>query len=127
MTTRTRFLLGAAAMYAAASQRVYAAQSQRLRVNLRCTKRPDAITLRQSAAHGVTVRIDYVDGQYPSQTFHFAVNGGSEDAVCAIPVQLRRERTIGAHCEGFAIVDERCDSIHFTWNPKTHRAEWWRL
>ena len=70
----------------------------------------------------VSVRIRFANPARPPQQFHFGVDSGREDAVCRVPVQLRREPP-----HGFQVVDGVCDSLHFVWNARTKRVEWWRL
>jgi hypothetical protein len=81
----------------------------------------DKVVLTQ-APEAITVTVTYAGAKRKAQTFQFGVDSGREDAVCGLPVELQRE---GAH--GFMVVDHRCDSLHFAFDRKTQRVEWWRL
>lgn len=98
-----------------------AAAPQTLTVDLTGTGRADTVVMTQ-ASKQITVTVRYADSARKPQTFQFGVDPDREDAVCGLPVELKRD---GAH--GFVVVDNRCDSLHFSWNHKTHQVEWWRL
>ena len=110
-----RSLVLAAALLAAA------VPAQTLHVDITGGGRADTVALTQTSAK-IVVTVTYADPSLKSQTFTFGVDPGREDAVCGLPVELLRE---GAH--GFVVIDKLCDSLHFSWNRKTHRVEWWRL
>lgn len=80
----------------------------------------DTVSLSQTKTF-VTVRVRFGDSSKKPETFFFPVDAGNEDAVCRIPVVLRKTKA------GFDLVDEACDSIHFFYNRKTERMNYWRL
>jgi len=111
-------------------------------VDLDGDRKPDTVLLRQGA-NSVVVLVRFGDRSKKEEQFRFTVDPGREDAVCKLPVRLRIEpldydltAALGESLpgfvrskshNGFAIVDEACDSIHFFWNHRTKRLEWWRL
>jgi hypothetical protein len=97
------------------------AQPQTLVIDLDADHHPDTVVLTQTQKQ-IEVTVTYGNPQYPSEIFRFPVNPGLEDAVCAVPVYLRREK---AH--GFVVADNRCDSLHFFFNHKTNKMQYWRL
>jgi hypothetical protein len=117
-----------AAVFAALlSSRGFAAQV--LHLDLVADGRLDTVTLTQGGG-AVTLRVDFANRVHRSQTFRFTVDSGREDAVCALPVHLEKERLSAAPMRGelgFAIVDERCDSLHFYWDRNQDKLTWWRL
>lgn len=82
--------------------------------------RPDTVSLIQER-NAAVVLVRFAARRHSAQRFRFVVDPGREDAICKLPAQLRAEP------RGFALVDGACDSIHFRWDPKTHRIVWWRL
>jgi len=118
------------------------APPQTLRVDLDADHHLDTVLLTQTRKQ-IEVKVTYVNRSMPPADFHFAVDPHREDAVCAVPVHLKREtldydlsQALGApvkgfvrsaHLYGFAVVDETCDSLHFYWNHATHRVQYWRL
>jgi hypothetical protein len=97
------------------------AQPQTLVVDLDADHHLDTVVLTQTQKQ-IEVTVTYGDPQYPTETFRFPVNSGLQDAVCAVPVVLKREK---AH--GFIISDGKCDSLHFFFNHKTNKIQYWRL
>lgn len=96
---------------------------QTLVVDLDADHHPDTVVLTQTQAPPqIEITVTYGNPHWRPERFIFTVDPGREDAVCTLPVSLRRE---GAH--DFIVVDNRCDSLHFRWNPKTRHLEWWRL
>lgn len=103
--------------------------------------RPDSIRLVQQRA-GVMVFVRYGDPRRAPQQFYFPADSSREDAVCSPAARLRVEsqdydpaQALGAPvrgfvrsktAKGFQLVDGLCDSIHFFWNHKTQRLDWWR-
>ncbi|HTX60624.1 MAG TPA: hypothetical protein VMH02_13220 [Verrucomicrobiae bacterium] len=132
------FALGAPAFVGAAQT---ALASTTLNLDLDGDGVPDRVTLTQGNGEAI-VRVAFAARSHPAQRFSFPVDPGREDAVCALPVRLRAESldydpapALGAALEGFvrsktahgfALVDERCDAIHFYWNHRTRRLAWWR-
>ena len=81
--------------------------------------RPDTIAVVQGK-RGATVTVRFADPRHKMQRFSFPADPSREDAICSLPDRLQAEG------KGFALVDGRCDSIHFFWNEKTHRLDWRR-
>jgi len=96
------------------------APAQVLKLDLDADHRLDTVVLHQTPTQ-ITITVRYGNPARKPDVFHFAVDANREDAVCATPVHLERET------HGFAVVDERCDSLHFYWDRKTHRTLYWRL
>jgi hypothetical protein len=104
--------------------------------------KPDAIALDQTTA-SVTLRVQFADRAHRPQRFTFAVDAGREDAICRVPVRLQLESlnydlaaAVGepvpgfvrsGRATGFRLADGVCDAIHFFWNHRTNRLQWWRL
>ena len=85
--------------------------------------RADKIFLTQG--HGAaTIRVEFASPAHKTQIFRFVVDPDREDAICALPVHLEVESI--KNVKGFALVDERCDSIHFFWNRSLRLLDWWR-
>ena len=82
--------------------------------------RPDTVHLVREK-NAVTVIAGFGDPRRKPQRFHFVADSGGEDAICSPNARLQIEG------KGFALVDGLCDSIHFFWNHKTRRLDWWRL
>jgi hypothetical protein len=82
--------------------------------------RSDAVDLVERK-HDVIVLIHFGNPRRKPERFLFAVDSWREDGICRLPARLRPERS------GFALIDGACDAIHFVWNRKTQRVEWWRL
>jgi hypothetical protein len=97
------------------------AQSQTLVLDLDADHQLDRVVLTQTQKR-VEVTVTYGNKSYPSETFHFPVNPDLEDAVCAVPVELKRE---GEH--GFVVTDNTCDSLHFRFDRKMNKMRYWRL
>jgi hypothetical protein len=97
---------------------------QRLAVDVEGTGKPDTVVVYEGTV-SVTVRVRFADPARAPQTFRFAVDPGREDAVCRLPVRLSAESTPRSG-RGFALVDGACDAIHFEWDRRTRRVEWWR-
>lgn len=89
-----------------------------------CDGRTDTVLLQQGAGK-VIVDARFADPNHHPQRFVFAVDSAREDAVCRLPVHLVVEGS--GKCKGFAVVDEACDSLHFYWDRRSKRLEWWRL
>ena len=115
--------------------------STRLRLDVDGDGRPDSIRLvRQNA--GVSVVVRYGDPRRTSQRWYFPADAQREDAVCSPAARLQVEsqdydpsQALGEPLPGFVrsktrkafrLVDRLCDSIHFFWNHKTKRLDWWR-
>jgi hypothetical protein len=92
-----------------------------LLLDLTGTGHTDTVVLTQTQKQ-IEVTVRYGDRRRPTETFRFPVDTGLEDAVCAVPVYLKREKT-----HGFVIADNTCDSLHFSFNHKTNRMQYWRL
>ena len=89
--------------------------------------KPDTVRLSQTSS-SVTVRITYGGAARSPQEFHFSVDSGAEDGLCRLPAHLAAESTNRSKThEGFALVDEACDSFHFYWDASAKRVYWWRL
>ena len=104
--------------------------------------RPDSIRLEQQRA-GVALAVRYGDPRRAPQRFYFPADSGREDAICSPLARLQVESqdydpsiALGEPLPGFRrsktrkafrLVDGLCDSIHFFWNYKTQRLDWWRL
>ncbi|HTV91521.1 MAG TPA: hypothetical protein VMG98_02265 [Verrucomicrobiae bacterium] len=97
------------------------AQPQTLAIDLDADHRLDTVALKQTPRQ-IEVTVRFGDPSRAPEIFRFAVDPNREDAVCAVPVYLKRE---AAH--GFMVVDNTCDSLHFFWNHATHRIQYWRL
>ena len=91
-----------------------------LSIDLDGDGRPDAVVLSQGH-DAITVSIRFADSRRKPQQFRFLVDPQREDAICRLPARLRIEP------HGFQVVDGACDSLHFFWNAKAQRVEWWRL
>jgi hypothetical protein len=96
------------------------AGATRLSLDLDGDGRPDTVVLSQGN-NAITVTIHFGDPRRKPEQFHFRVDSFREDAVCRLPVVLRVEP------HGFQVVDGACDSLHFYWDAKKQRVEWWRL
>lgn len=90
----------------------------------------------------VSVRVVFGEVKRRPAQFRFEASRSSQEAVCTTPVHVepesldhdpskegvgelpgfRRSKT----CSAFALVDGECDSIHFYWNHKARRLQWWR-
>lgn len=79
------------------------------------------VLLFQSPRRGVDVLVRFAGSSHSPERFHFPVDGGLQDAVCRLPVELHAESR-----ESFTVADGACDSIHFSWNRLTRRIDWWR-
>ena len=117
------------------------AQPQKLVVDLDADHRPDTVALTHTSKQ-IEVTVTYGDRQWKPQSFRFAVDPNRHDAVCTLPVYLKREaldydiaQAVGSpvegfvrspHLYGFVVMDNMCDSLHFYWNHATHRVEYWR-
>ena len=115
---------------------------QTLIVDLDADHHPDTVVLTQ-APQQLQIVVTYGDPRWKPESFIFTVDPNREDAVCALPVSLQREtlgydltKAVGqhvdgfvrsAHLYGFAVIDNRCDSLHFFYNHKTKHMQWWRL
>lgn len=115
--------------------------STALRLDLDGDGRPDSIRLLLHKT-GVTVVVRYADRRRAAQRFDFVADSGREDAVCSPVARLQVESqnydpaaALGEPLPGFVrsktaksfrLVDGLCDSIHFFWNHKTQRLDWWR-
>lgn len=118
------------------------APSSRLSIDLEGDGELDTVLLFQGHG-GITVVVRFAVASRTPERFHFVVDPVREDAVCRLPAQLEvesldydlaaaiGEKVVGfvrsKTSKGFEIVDGACDSIHFFWNHKTKRLEWWRL
>jgi hypothetical protein len=113
--------------------------SSRVVLDLAGDGRLETVTLTEQK-HAAVVSITYRDRHAP-QRFTFVTDSSREDAICALPAVLRVEsqdwdptQAVGhvdgfvrsKSAQGFALVDGTCDSIHFYWNHRTHRVDWWR-
>jgi hypothetical protein len=97
------------------------AQPQTLVVDLDADHHLDTVVLTQTQKQ-IEITVSYADPRFPREVFRFVVDPNREDAVCAVPVYLKRE---SAH--GFVVKDNTCDSLHFSFNRKKNRLEYWRL
>lgn len=118
------------------------AQPQTLAVDLDADHHLDTVVLTQTQKQ-IEVSVTYGNPTYPSEIFRFPVNPGLEDAVCAVPVVLQREaldydltKAVGHKVDGFVrsknlygfvVMDKKCDSLHFFFNHKTNKMQYWRL
>jgi len=121
---------------------VAALAQQTLVVDLDADHHLDTVVLNQTRKQ-IEITVTYGNPKYPSEIFRFPVDPGLEDAVCAVPVTLKREpldydltKAVGyrvdgfvrsPHLYGFAVLDGKCDSLHFFFNHKTNRMQYWRL
>jgi len=112
-----------------------------LRVDADCDGKPDQVFLSQDD-RAASVRVVFGEVKRRPAQFRFEASRSSQDAVCTMPVHVesesldydpskegvgelpgfRRSKT----CSAFALVDGECDSIHFYWNHKARRLQWWR-
>jgi len=97
------------------------AQPQRLVLDLDADHHLDTVVLTQTRKE-IEVTVTFGDPHYPSEIFRFPVDPNREDAVCAVPVYLKRE---SAH--GFLVADNTCDSLHFSFSRKANKITYWRL
>ena len=141
---RLRAAIFAAALGVAVSHAGLAAEkpATQLRIDLVGDGKLDTVLLSRGDAT-VTVLVRFADPARKPERFRFPVDPAREDAVCKRPVRVQAESldydlsaATGEDVPGFArsktakgfqIVDGTCDSIHFFWNHKTQRMEWWRL
>lgn len=118
------------------------AQPQTLVLDLDADHRPDTVVLAQTPKQ-IEVTVTYGNPKFPSEVYRFPVDPHRQDAVCAVPVYLKREaldydlaKTVGykvegfvrsPHLYGFVVMDEKCDSLHFFFNHETNKIQYWRL
>lgn len=118
------------------------AQPQTLVVDLDADHRLDTVVLTQTQKQ-IEVTVTYGNPMYAPEVFNFPVDSSLEDAVCAVPVILKREAldydltaAVGYKVDGFArsknlygfvVMDKKCDSLHFFFNHKTNKIQYWRL
>jgi hypothetical protein len=104
-----------------------------------CDGQPDQAFLGRA---GGRVYVGVVrSGHRMPEILDFAVNPGVQEAICAEPAVLRIEsldydpaKAVGEipgfrrskTCKGLRLEGGECDSVHFFWNHKTKRLEWWR-
>jgi hypothetical protein len=114
----------------------------RLLLDLEGDGKADTVLLYQNRT-SATVVVRFADPSEKPQHFTFGVDPSRENALCRMPARLQAESldydSTGATGEqipgfvrskdgkGFALVDGACDSIHFFWNHRTKRLQWWRL
>jgi hypothetical protein len=106
-----------------------------------CDGKPDRAVLTQDSRK-VTVRVSFADRLHRPARHVFPVSAGLQGAVCAVPVRIAVEsldydpkEAVGEipgfvrskSCKGFVLSDDRCDALHFYWNHRSKRLEWWRL
>jgi hypothetical protein len=90
------------------------------------------------------VRVGLVRGAElsPPQVLAFAVSTAEQAAVCSVDVALEVESMDkelrdeemdppagyqrSATCQGLALGDGNCDSIHLYWNHDSSQLDWWR-
>ena len=111
-----------------------------LAADLDCDGRPDRALLGR---HSGTIYVGVLlSSKREPQLFGFAVDPGIQNAICAEPAVLTiesldydpKEEGVGPiagfrrskRCKGLRLEGGECDSIHFFWNHKTRRLEWWR-
>ncbi len=112
-----------------------------LAADLDCDGRPDHALLGR---HSGNVYVGVVlSSERKPQVLGFAVDPGIQNAICAEPAVLSVEsldydppEEMGSiavagfrrskRCKGLRLEGGECDSIHFFWNHKTRRLEWWR-
>lgn len=135
-------MIAGRALVLAAVALVSPAAPSRLQLDLGADAGADTVLLYQGRA-SATVVVRFADTALKAERFHFTVDPSREGAICRLPVHLERESLdydiAAATSEqirgfvrsksgnGFALVDGACDSIHFFWNHRTKRLQWWRL
>jgi hypothetical protein len=122
--------------------KVEAARGVSIQADLDCDGKPDRVRVYVHESR-LEVLVDYANRNRQQARFSFSVSAGIQDAVCALPVYVEEEpldydlaEIVGGPvpgfvrsetCKGLVIADHRCDSLHFFWNRKNRRLEWWRL
>lgn len=110
-----------------------------LRADLDCDGRADQAFLGRNAGR-VYVGLVRAAATKP-EILDFAVDAGSQKAICAEPAKLvveslnydpteavgpidgfRRSRT----CKGLRLSGGECDSVHLFWNHASKSLDWWR-
>ena len=109
-------------------------------VDIDCDGKPDKVSLSQST-ESAKVRVIFGNRLHKPATFSFNASRGRPDAFCTLPVRVQAEsldydpsEAVGKipgfqrskTCLAFALADDQCDSLHFYWNHKTKKLEWWR-
>jgi hypothetical protein len=127
-----------AALIGAASS----ASPAKLLLDLDGDGKADTVLLYQNRTTA-TVVVRFANPSEELQHLTFGVDPNRENALCRLPVHLRAESldydiadatgeqipgfVRSKNGKGFALVDGACDSMHFFWNHRTKRLQWWRL
>jgi hypothetical protein len=129
------------AQLSAAEPTVQWQKAGRLRIDVDCDGKKDAVYLGRRAGT-IYVGLVRASGAKPDVLF-FGIGGSTQASICAEPAEVAAEprsepgnpevpaeaaRVEGCPgCKAIRLSGGECDSFHLYWNGKTKRLSWWRL